>query len=171
MRRRELLALAAASLAWVGLPDYSQRAQRKKPLLVWYQSGGVFPNKFSNALLAGLADLGMAEGRDFDVDYRNANNQPEFIPALAAEVVGLQPDLIVTGSTDTALETKKLTSAIPIISAALADAVHLGLVESYAHPGGNVTGITPYLPDLPAKQMEIVRDIIPGAKKVGLLVT
>jgi putative ABC transport system substrate-binding protein len=91
------------------------------------------------------------------------------MPALAAEVVGLQPDLIVTGSTDTALESKKLTSTIPIISAALADAVHLGLVESYAHPGGNVTGITPYLPDLPAKQMQIVRDVIPGAKKVGLL--
>jgi putative tryptophan/tyrosine transport system substrate-binding protein len=169
MRRRELLAVAGTVVASVALPAYSQRPRRQKPLLVWYQSGGVFPNRFSNALFAGLADLGMAEGRDFDVDYRNADNQPQLMPALAAEVVGLQPDLIVTGSTDTALESKKLTSTIPIISAALADAVHLGLVESYAHPGGNVTGITPYLPDLPAKQMQIVRDVIPGAKKVGLL--
>ena len=111
----------------------------------------------------------MAEGRDFDVDYRNANNRPELMPALAAEVVGLQPDLIVAGSADAALEAKKLTSTIPIISGALADAVQLGLVESYAHPGRNVTGITPYLPDLPSKQMQIVRDLIPSAKKVGLL--
>jgi len=91
------------------------------------------------------------------------------MPALAAEVVGLQPDLIIAGAADAALEAKKRTSTIPIISGALADAVHLGLIESYAHPGGNVTGITPYLPDLPAKQMQIVRDLIPGAKKVGLL--
>jgi putative ABC transport system substrate-binding protein len=111
----------------------------------------------------------MAEGRDFDVDYRAANNQPELMPALAAEVVGLQPDLIVAGAADAALEAKKRTSTIPIISGALADAVHLGLVKSHAHPGSNVTGITPYLPDLPAKQMQIVRDIIPEAKKVGLL--
>jgi putative tryptophan/tyrosine transport system substrate-binding protein len=169
MRRRGLLALAGTAVASVALPAYSQRPRRQKPLLVWYQSGGVFPNRFSNALFAGLADLGMAEGRDFDVDYRNADNQSELLPTLAAEVVGLQPNLIVTGSTDAALEAKKLTSTIPIISGALADAVHLGLVESYAHPGGNVTGITPYLPDLPAKQMQIVLDIIPGAKKVGLL--
>jgi putative tryptophan/tyrosine transport system substrate-binding protein len=169
MRRRELLALVGTAVASVALPAYSQRPQRQRPLLVWYQSGGVFPNKFSNALFAGLAALGMAEDRDFDVDSRNANNHPELMPVLAAEVVGLKPDLIVAASTDSALEARKLTSTIPIISGALADAVHLGLVESYAHPGGNVTGITPYLPDLPAKQMEIVRDVIPGAKKVGLL--
>ena|SRR5438477_5894729 len=126
MRRRELLALVATSIAWMALPAYSQRLQRQRPLLVWYQSGGVFPNRFSNALFAGLADLGMAEGRDFDVDYRNADNQSELLPTLAAEVVGLQPNLIVTGSTDAALEAKKLTSTIPIISGALADAVHLG---------------------------------------------
>src|ERR1051325_6732109 len=157
MRRRELLALAATAAGSVALPAYSQRTQRQKPLVVWYQSGGVFPNRFSNALFTGLADLGMAEGGDFDVDYRNANNHPELMPALAAEVVGLQPDLIVAASTDSALEAKRLTSTFPIISGALADAEHLGLVESYAHPGGNLTGITPYLPDLPAKQMQIAR--------------
>jgi putative tryptophan/tyrosine transport system substrate-binding protein len=170
MRRRELLALAVSSFAWLGLPAYSQRAQRQRPLLIWYTSGpSTLPNRFLSALLKGLDDLGMTEGRDFDVDYRNANNQPEIMPALAAEVVDLQPDLIVAGSSDAALEAKKLTSTIPIISGALADAVQLGLVDSYAHPGKNVTGITPYLPDLPAKQMQIVRDVIPGAKKVGLL--
>jgi ABC-type uncharacterized transport system substrate-binding protein len=144
MRRRELLALAATPIAWVALPAYSQRTQRERPLLVWYASGpSTLPNRFLNGLIKGLNDLGMAEGRDFDVDHRMADNRPELMPALAIEVIGLQPDLIVAGSTDAALEAKKLTSTIPIISGALADAVHLGLVESYAHPGGNVTGITP----------------------------
>src|SRR5262249_44029567 len=61
------------------------------------------------------------------------------------------------------------TSTIPIVSGFLADAVHLGLVASFAHPGGNVTGITPYVEGLPAKQMEFAREIVPGANKVGLL--
>src|ERR1051326_1020728 len=170
MRRRELLAIVASAAAWLPLSAYAERANRERPLLVWYTSGlPTLPNRFLSVLLAGLSDLGMAEGRDFDVDYRNANNRPELMPALAAEVVGLQPDLIIAGSADAALEAKKLATTIPIISGALADAIQLGLVESYAHPGGNVTGITPYLPDLPAKQMEIVRDVIPGVKKVGLL--
>ena len=170
MRRRHLLALAASPIVWVPLSAYSQQSKRQRPLLVWYTSGpSLIPNRFLSALLDGLGDLGMVEGRDFDVDYRAANNQPELMPALAAEVIGLQPDLIIAGAADAALEAKKRTSTIPIISGALADAVHLGLVKSHAHPGGNVTGITPYVPDLPAKQMQIVRDINPGAKKVGLL--
>src|SRR5947207_8273937 len=111
----------------------------------------------------------MVEGRDFDVYSRNAYNRSELMPMLAAEVVSLQPDLIIAGSADAALEAKKLTSTIPIISGALADAVDLGLVKSYANPGGNITGITPYLPDLPAKQMQVVQELIPGAKKVGFL--
>src|SRR5690242_5232890 len=82
MRRRELLALAGTAVASIALSAYSQRPRWQKPLLVWYQSGGVFPNRFSNALFGGLADLGIAEGRAFDVDYRNANNQPELMPAL-----------------------------------------------------------------------------------------
>ena len=170
MRRRELLVVVATAAACLPVRGYSERPKRERPLLIWYTSGlPTLPNRFLSALLGGLGDLGMTEGRDYEVDSRNANNRPELMPALAAEVVGLQPDLIIAGSADAALETKKLTSTIPIISGALADAIQLGLIESYARPGGNVTGITPYLSDLPAKQMQIVRDIVPRAKKVGLL--
>jgi putative tryptophan/tyrosine transport system substrate-binding protein len=170
MRRRELLVLLASLSGWLPLQAFSQQAKRERKLLVWYTSGlPVMPNRFLTALLDGLRDLGTVEGRDFDVDYRAANNRTELMSVLADEVVGLQPDLIVAGAADAAVEAKKRTSTIPIISGALADAIHLGLVESYAHPGRNVTGITPYVPELPAKQMQIVQELIPGAKKVGLL--
>ena len=170
MKRRELLALATGFFGSRWVPAHSQQAKRQRKLLVWYTSGlPTLPNRFLTALLEGLRDLGTVEGVDFEVDSRNANNRPELMPTLAAEVVNLQPDLIIAGSADAALEAKKLTSTIPIISGALADAVDLGLVKSYANPGGNVTGITPYLPDLPAKQMQVVQELIPGVKKVGLI--
>ena len=98
-----------------------------------------------------------------------AENQIERLPALAEEVVRLQPAVIVAGAVDAALAAKKVTSTIPIVSAALADADHLGLVASYSRPGGNVTGITPYIAGLPAKQIELAREIVPGAGKIGLL--
>lgn len=90
-------------------------------------------------------------------------------PSVAAEVVSLKPAVILAGAVDTAVAAKQKTATIPIVSGALADAVHLGLVASYARPGGNVTGITPYVGDLPAKQMEVARELIPGADKIGLI--
>src|SRR5437660_1001289 len=104
MLRRELLALAATSIAWMALPAYSQRPRRERPLLVWYASGpSTLPNRFLSGLIHGFNDLGMAEGRDFDLDHRMSDNRPELMPALAIEVIGLRPDLIVAGSTDAAL--------------------------------------------------------------------
>src|SRR5262249_42700484 len=88
---------------------------------------------------------------------------------VAEEAVRLKPDVIVAGATLEAVAAKKATSTIPIICGALADAVHLGLIASEARPGGNVTGIEPYIGGLPAKQIELARETLPGATKIGLL--
>jgi putative ABC transport system substrate-binding protein len=85
------------------------------------------------------------------------------LPALAEEIVRLKPDVILAAAVSAAVPARKVTSAIPIVCPALADAVHLGLIVSEARPGGNVTGIEPYVAGLPAKQMELVREIAPGA--------
>jgi putative ABC transport system substrate-binding protein len=77
--------------------------------------------------------------------------------------------VIVAGAVDAALVAKKATATVPIVSGALADAEHLGLIASYARPGGNVTGITPYIAGLPAKQIELARELVPSATKIGLL--
>jgi putative ABC transport system substrate-binding protein len=85
------------------------------------------------------------------------------------EVVELKPDVIVVPATLEAVAVHKATSTIPIVCGALADAVHLGLIASEARPGGNVTGIEPYIAGLPTKQIELAREIVPGARKIGLL--
>jgi putative ABC transport system substrate-binding protein len=81
----------------------------------------------------------------------------------------VKPDIIVAPATLEAVAARKATSTIPIVCAALADAIHLGLIASEARPGGNVTGIEPYIAGLPAKQIELVREVVPTARRVGLL--
>ena len=81
----------------------------------------------------------------------------------------VKPDIIVAPATLEAVAARKATSTIPIVCAALADAIHLGLIASEARPGGNVTGIEPYIAGLPAKQIELAREIVPTASKIGLL--
>jgi ABC-type uncharacterized transport system substrate-binding protein len=84
-------------------------------------------------------------------------------------VIQLKPDVILAPATFEAVAARRATSTIPIVCAALADAIHLGLIASEARPGGNVTGIEPYIAGLPAKQIELAREIVPSARKIGLL--
>jgi putative ABC transport system substrate-binding protein len=116
-----------------------------------------------------MRDLGYVEGRDFDMVYRFSEGFHDRLPALAEEVVRLKPDVIIATAVVTAVTARNATSTIPIVCPALADAIHLGLIASEARPGGNVTGIEPYVAGLPAKQMELAREIVPGASRVGLL--
>ena len=101
--------------------------------------------------------------------YRFANGYGDRLPALTDEVVRLKPDVILASAIIAAFAARKATSTIPIVSPALADAVHLGLIASEARPGGNVTGIEPYVEGLPAKQIEFAREILPGVGTIGLL--
>jgi putative ABC transport system substrate-binding protein len=119
--------------------------------------------------LQGMAEHGYVEGRDFEMVYRFTEGYQERIPEQTEEVVQLHPDIILATAVISVVAARKLTSTIPIVSGALADAVQLGLIASEARPGGNVTGIEPYVAGLPAKQLEIAREIIPGASNIGVL--
>jgi putative ABC transport system substrate-binding protein len=169
MGRRELIALlGAAGVAW---PLGAIADQTTKRRLVVCHSGqtreGAWPNLTS--FLEGMRELGNVEGRDFDIVYRFSDGFPDRIPAQLEELIRLKPDVIFATAIISALAARKLTSTIPIVSAALADAVHLGLITSEKRPGGNVTGIEPYVAGLPAKQMQFAREVLPGAKRIGLL--
>ncbi len=91
------------------------------------------------------------------------------LPQLATELVQLKPDVLVGVATLNAVALKKATDTIPIVIGALADPIELGLIESYAHPGRNLTGIMPYVKGLPTKQLEIARELVPGATHIGLV--
>jgi putative tryptophan/tyrosine transport system substrate-binding protein len=116
-----------------------------------------------------MRELGYVEGKNFDIVYRSSGGYQDRLPGLARELVKLKPDVIFAIAIAAAVAARNVTSTIPIVSPALADAVHLGLIESNARPGGTVTGIEPYVAGLPAKQLEIAREIVPGARVVGLL--
>ncbi len=124
---------------------------------------------FRAVFLKGLQDLGYVVDRDLDIQFRLANGDWDRWPAVVEEVIQLKPDVIFAYATVDAVGARKATSTIPIVCAALADAVRLGLIASEARPGGNVTGIMPYVAGLPAKQIELAREIVPGVSTVGLL--
>ena len=115
-----------------------------------------------------MRDFGYIEGDTFDFAPLFADGYIERLPALAQELVQLRPSVILAPASGPAVAAKRATATIPIVSPALADAVHLGLVVSVSRPGGNVTGITPYVEGLPAKQMELAREIVPSAARIGV---
>jgi len=117
-----------------------------------------------------LSKLGWIEGKNLVFEYRFAEQKPERVPELAAELVRLKVDLIVTLGVPTALEAKKATSTIPIVMNVTADPVALGLVASLARPGGNVTGLSTLGTELNTKRLEILKDAAPKLARVGLLV-
>jgi putative tryptophan/tyrosine transport system substrate-binding protein len=168
MRRRDFILLGSA-IAWP-LVAQAQVATKRRPLVVWLSGGTTEVAKpFVASFLDGLRELNYVQGRDFDLAYRSAEGVLDRLPALAEETVRLKPDVILAAAVSTAVPARKATAVIPIVCPALADAVHLGLIASEARPGGNVTGIEPYVAGLPAKQIELVREIAPGAQRVGLL--
>jgi len=116
-----------------------------------------------------LSKLGWIEGKNIAFEYRFAENKPERIPELAAELVRLKVDLIVTSGVPPALEAKKATTTIPIVITNVPDPVALGLVDSLARPGGNVTGLTTLASELNTKRLEILKDAVPKLDRVGLL--
>ena len=116
-----------------------------------------------------MRDLGYYGGRNIDIVYRFAENHLERLDALAEELVRLKPAVIMAPAMAEAVAARKATGTIPIVSAALADPLNLGLVASVARPGGNVTGIMPDVDALPVKQFELAREIVPAAGSVGIL--
>jgi putative ABC transport system substrate-binding protein len=121
------------------------------------------------AFRQGLRDLGYVEGRNVVIEYRDSEGKIERLPALAAELVALQVDVIVVGNTPGALAAKQATKTIPIVMTAISDPVTSGLVTSLAHPGGNLTGASVLSSDLIGKGLELLKQTVPGVSRVTLL--
>jgi putative ABC transport system substrate-binding protein len=124
---------------------------------------------FFEIFTEGMQNRGYVNGRNFDLILRSTADVLERLPTIVQEVVALKPDVIVTPTTREAVAVRKQTSTIPIVCPTLADAIHLGLIASEARPAGNVTGIEPYIAGLPAKQIELARELVPDARKIRLL--
>jgi putative ABC transport system substrate-binding protein len=124
------------------------------------------------AFRAGLRDLGYVEGKNIFIEYRFAEGQYDRLPALAAELVSLKVEVIVTHAAVGALAAKQATASnpVPVVITNVGDAVGSGIVASLARPGGNITGDTFFAPELAAKRLEVLRDAIPQVRRVAVLV-
>src|SRR5215210_7967282 len=121
------------------------------------------------ALHDGLRELGYIEGQNIVFDYRFAEGQAKTLDELATELVGLGPDVIVTVASGAALAMKRATSKVPIVMATVGEPVGIGLVSSLARPGGNITGVTLYGSELARKRLELLKEAVPGVRRIALL--
>jgi putative tryptophan/tyrosine transport system substrate-binding protein len=168
-RRQFIFALGGAAVA---LPPLAARAQQAVMPVVGFldaRSQDAIRERL-RAFRQGLKDKGYVEGENVTITYRFANNQTDRLPTLAAELVRLQAAVIATAGDDVALAAKAATTTIPLVCIVSQDPVQLGLVTSMARPGANVTGINFFTGELVAKRLEILRELVPGAVRVAVLV-
>ena len=120
-------------------------------------------------LRQGLRERGYVEGQHIVLESRSVEGHYERLPALAAEMVALPVDVLVTWGTPAAVAAKQVTSTVPIIFLGVADPVGSGIVASFARPGGNVTGVSNLTAELSSKQLELLKEIVPGLRQVAVL--
>ena len=166
MERRTFLGVIAGGLLAAPLAAAAQPAAKVPRLgLLWPDSP---PSPRVDEFRQGLRDLGYAEGKTIVIEYRYAEGKRDRLPELAGELVRLKVDVIVAFSTLAALPAKKATAAIPIVMVS-GDPVGTGLVASLARPGGNVTGLTAFSPDLVGKRLELLKQAVPQLVRVAVL--
>jgi putative ABC transport system substrate-binding protein len=167
VHRRDFLIAAGALLA---APLAAEAQQAAKVARIGYLSTNLAasPNR-PEAFRQGLRDLGYVEGRNLVIEYRYAEGKVEQLPALAAELVALKVDVIVASGTLAALAAKQATSTLPIVFSPAGDPVGSGLVTSLARPGGNVTGLSAFAPELVGKRLELLKQAVPGVSRVAVL--
>jgi putative tryptophan/tyrosine transport system substrate-binding protein len=167
MKRREFIAAATAALLVSPRSEAQGKPRRIGFLIAWADEPARDP--IHAAWLSGLREKGWIEGKNLLVEYRYA---PDRLPALAAELVALSPDLLIAPNPQATAALKSATATIPIVFVAVADPVGLGFVQSLSRPGGNITGLATMVPDdFSAKRLEILRELVPGASKIALLVS
>ena len=167
MKRREFITLiGGAAAAW----PLATRAQQVGKI---YRIGILEPIPAArnaanlDALRKGLRELGYVEGRNLVIEYRSADGRAERFPDLASELVRLKVDLIVTRGTPAAIAAKNATGTIPVVMATMGDPG--AIVQSFAHPGSNITGVITFSTELTGKRIEIIKELVPNLSRVALL--
>jgi ABC-type uncharacterized transport system substrate-binding protein len=169
MRRRDFITLlGGATATW----PVAARAQQSSPALIGFFNAGaaIVLKQEIDAFRDGLRNLGHIEGRSVRFEYRLADGYLDRLPTLAAELVRLNPNVIVSSPVPANLAIAKATSTIPIVMASGADPVAFGLVKSLSHPGGNVTGLTNFAEELASKQIDLMRELLPGLARLAALI-
>jgi ABC-type uncharacterized transport system substrate-binding protein len=169
MRRRAFITLLGGAAAAWPLSASGQPTSRTVKVGV-LTSGNQFTSPAIASFRREMGNLGYVEGGNLTIEFRTAPGEPQRIVSQAAELVGMPVDVIVTDGTPAALAAKQATSNIPIVMAVIGvDPIQSGLVTSFARPDGNITGFAILAPELGTKRLEILKEAVPGLKRVGVL--
>jgi putative ABC transport system substrate-binding protein len=168
MRRRDFITLLGGAAAWP-LAARAQQTGRVSRIGYLGNSSPSLERLLVDAFRQKLRDLGHVEGENLAIEYRWAEGRDDRQPGLAAELVRLRPDVIVTTGTPGTVAAKQATGTIPIVFASSGNPIEGGLVASYARPGGNVTGFTILGPDLEGKRLELLKETVPGLSRIAML--
>ena len=169
MHRRVFIRTVLAGFLGLSVTSRAQQAKVARIGFLGANSASSWASRLESFRL-GLRELGYMEGTNIMIEFRWADEQYDRLPALAAELVRLKVDILVTYGTPGTLAAKRATTTIPIVMVHTGDAIITGLVANLARPGGNITGSTFFVPELMAKRLELLKDAIPRITQVGTLV-
>jgi putative ABC transport system substrate-binding protein len=168
MNRRFAWLVTPLLLACVHLAEAQQPKKIPRIGLLIASSPSINPARIE-AFRQGLRELGYVEGKDILIEYRYAEGKPDRLPALAAELVRLKINIIVTGGSAPTHAAKEATVTIPIVMTQDIDPVGNGFVASLARPGGNITGLSNFAPELSGKRIEVLKEIVPTISRLAVL--
>ncbi len=166
-RRKFLSALGASAIGADCFFD--ARAQPLKVPRIGVLLYGAPQDPQADSVLRGLRGLGYETGRNITIDFRHADENVARLPALAADLARLNPDVIMAATGDVAMAVREVTRKIPIVFSISSDPVQLGLVESLARPGGNATGVTYLQDELAAKRLQLFKEAAPKISRIAFL--
>jgi putative tryptophan/tyrosine transport system substrate-binding protein len=164
-----VLIILALGIFVAPLASDAQQAEKVPRVGVLMAVSAPTTKLFDEVFRQGLGELGYVEGENIALEYRVAEGQYERLPALAAELVGVPVDVLVTWGTPAALAAKHATSTIPVVFTAVADPILSGLVTSFARPGGNLTGVTHIPSELDTKRLQLLKEALPSTSRVAVL--
>jgi putative ABC transport system substrate-binding protein len=169
VKRREVMTLLAGAAA--GLPHDARAQQKAMPVIGYLGAGSPGPSApFVAAFRQGLGGSGYVEGQNVAIEYRYAEGRDDRLPTLAADLVGRKVDVIVATGGPAPRAAKAASQTIPIVFIIGGDPVAIGLVTSFARPGGNVTGVSWLGGELTSKRLELASELVPQARAVALMV-
>jgi putative ABC transport system substrate-binding protein len=170
LKRREFITLVGgAAVAWP-LAAAAQQGAKVPRVGFLGNSDAALEANLIGPFRDGLRALGYEQGRNIAIEYRWAEGNYDRFPALVAELLASNVDVLVTAGTPAALAIKKATTSVPVVMIAVGDPVGTGLVPSLARPGGNLTGLSSIAPDLEGKRLELLREVVPRLSRVGMFV-
>jgi putative tryptophan/tyrosine transport system substrate-binding protein len=169
MHRRITVLALCALLSAFSVPAAAQQPAKVPRIGLLIASSSSLASPRVEAFRQGLRELGYIEGKNIVIEYRYAEGKPDRLPALAAELVSLKIDIIVTGGTSPTRAAKEATATIPIVMTQDIDPVGSRFVASLARPGGNITGLSNFAPELSGKRIELLKEIVPKVSRVDVL--